>query len=210
MRIAFLSLMFVFAASNINAAVQTFDVDLFGVDPGTGHESRVVGTITLDPTLPAGSAIQSSLLEYQHEDDTPVSFSSLPNVSYGDDDFLGLEWNLVGNDLYITRVSNDDHFFSWTEEDIFSQGTAFLSFGSGAFDHVMGLANAAPHLGVIQIGTEAVVLKPSSASDTGFLVGTAAVPEPAAVWGLAAIILTRCFSRHRSRSKLNSRSESTC
>tara|TARA_R110002049_G_scaffold268572_1_gene445048 strand:- start:9516 stop:10133 length:618 start_codon:yes stop_codon:yes gene_type:complete len=195
-RRCFLLLLLLFAVSPVasNAAFTTFLVDLSGFDTSgaTPHRLRVFGSITLDPDFPVGMAIQSSSLLFQHEPTVPftnnIPLRNQPFVTGNGD---GLNWSVQDGSLYINRTGTGSGSLVWQTDD---PGTGlvdgFLQFASVGPHTIETLANGA-------FGDEdLVVLKASGAPDgpTGFLVGTAMVPEPSSAMffaGLGAMFTVR-------------------
>ncbi len=62
-------LIFSFMAMTLHAAIMTFNVDLSGIDPPSGHNLRVFGTLTVDPVLPILASNTHSSLFFQHNVD---------------------------------------------------------------------------------------------------------------------------------------------
>ena len=180
-----------FNATAVLGAVQTFNVDLFGV-ASSGHELRVFGTITLDPSLPVLAAIQSSSLQFQHQSDPLIAFTSLPNY-YSGNPSSGLEWSVSDDNLYINRVSTADEFIVWEIYETPPFGPPFHAFGlgSGRWNHEMDDRNFSDH-------EDFAILKAAGPADgpTGFLVGTA-IPEPSSAMILAGFGAAFCMRRRR-------------
>ena len=85
-----IALAIVLAPFTAKADFITFDVDLSGTDMNTGHELRMIGTITLDPDMDVGRAIQSSNLSFTHKEDPFVIFNLQPLPDYVGDRHIQL------------------------------------------------------------------------------------------------------------------------
>jgi hypothetical protein len=170
------------AASAAQGEVQTFYLD-FSSDSGdyqyvslTGHSLRVYGTLTIDPDLPIGSSVQASELYLQHAGD-PARLISGPPIYYGSE--AALEWNVVGDELYINRLTTNAMGASGRAGMVWALGPptgGLLRFGGGQFqDHALFIDNDSSHV-------DRLTLKGASEPDgpQGFLVGTR-VPEPTSV-----------------------------
>lgn len=154
-----------------------FDVHLSGTSE-QGNHLTVSGQLSIDPTLAIdGSNIGGSSLFVQRNSETParpLSFLTLaiPNDTLGT---VQMAWSLVGKQLYITRLSEEDSTITYVGLSLSSPQlpNASLSLSSGTNTHALTYGNAS--------GIETAVLKSASGPDgpQGFLVGTLA-PEPAA------------------------------
>ncbi len=101
-------LIFSFMAMTLHAAIMTFNVDLSGIDPPSGHNLRVFGTLTVDPVLPILASNTHSSLFFQHNVDTPIVLPSSPNFVTSTD---ALSWSLLNGDLIlIGRATITDMF----------------------------------------------------------------------------------------------------
>lgn len=177
----------------MQAEVATFNVNIVGApSPGdsTPHEMRVFGTITLDPDLPLGTAVTSTNLHFQHLDDlpkplvTPFQSTSSPSPT--------LEWNVIGDELFINRISSDYGVLGWETRGVVERVLISLRSGPpGIGSHILlydGFRDV-----------DVAVLKPASEPDgsMGFLFGTRVVPEPTMASFLMSIVAMTCLHRPR-------------
>lgn len=152
------------STSPIVADIVIYDVDLSGTDSTSMHELRVSGTITADTTT---NILLSNTLQFYHEGVAQIGFAS--DTPSG----AGFAWVATATELRFERTSNDNGEYLFGEP---GPPLYFLSFGSGAFSHRIVYDPDA-------MGTtfDSVTLLPAGgASSAGFLVGTAAIPEPSA------------------------------
>lgn len=168
---------------------QTFDVNFSGTDSSNGVLLAVFGEITLDPSLPVGSAVSSSDLTFSVNGDETQLFSN-PFASASAP--TSLAWETDGNgNLFITRLDNSTSQLSFTN----SNGVFFRSLvlGSGTNEHEIAYFNN------FTSGSANVLLSSSSGPDgpNGFLVGTSSVPEPNSMVCLVTIGLLGTFRRSR-------------
>ena len=177
------------------AAIMTFNVDFFGVGGARNHDLHVFGTITVDPTMPVAPLATSSNLWLQHETDNPIALPSRPT---SDAPVLSaLEWNLSGNDLYISRTSTATEklrFDSFGVRGVDNFIGVGFSFGSGTRQHRIDFAHSG------QLGVDGLILKDASGPDgpLGFFVGTAvSIPEPTSAIFLAGLSAAFSMRRHR-------------
>ena len=178
------AILFFGLAPAAQSAVTMFQVDLSGVGDPSGHEIKVFGTVTLDPTQPVSDTTIVSALFLQHHTDPANPLPFVPNDAGSGPQASNLQWNLVGKDLYINRISNNSSGLRWS-----------ISTANGDETFILGSGNA-EHFALIDTvdGSDAgfVGFKSPSGPDgpMGFLVGTV-VPEPSstALLGLGSLAL---------------------
>jgi hypothetical protein len=172
-------------------AAVTYRIDLKGESLEHGHRLQAFGTITLDLNFPSTrDAVRSSNLFFQHEVDQAIPLLPLPDqLSVEPSD--ALQWEAVGNELYIDRISNLNGSIEWRSATVLDRVTNFF-FEAGPPNNTHGL--------FFRLGDhdDTVVLKPGGGPDgpRGFFVGTE-IPEPA-TWLLA---LFSCATLPAGRSR---------
>jgi hypothetical protein len=155
-------------------AVVDYRLDLAGQSLEHGHRLRAFGTISLDLDFPTRDAVRTSNLFFQHEMDEPIPLLPLPDQTTAEASDA-LQWEPVGNALYITRISTLNRIIHWSSTPIAGRVTNFF-FEAGPPNNPHGL--------FFRLGAhdDTVLLKPGGGPDgpQGFFVGTK-VPEPSSL-----------------------------
>ena len=179
-----------FFTANASADIATYDIDFSGTTL-FGDSLSVSGTLTLDPDLPVGSAIISSSLQLQFASDPVLNLPSVPSYEGPGDVATALDWRVVGNDLFVDRLTNDSAGVVWaiTTSPIVST----FQFAAGPNDHAISYINTDTS------GIGGITLLPAGGPDAGvgFKVGTA-VPEPSSA-ALAISLLAGAVLRRNRR-----------
>jgi len=174
--IAYLGVLAIGTAGQVNAALITYDVEWSGAS--LGNSANGVGTITLDEVLvpnPGSYSNTSVLPSFITGFEITVTGASSGNGSFLLNDFQGTFWNTNGGtlDLSSELVGQATSGNPW--------GTA-VDGSAGDFNMFRSSANA-------PTGTNYFRLTPAGSSDTMMLTSfspqTAAVPEPSSLILLA-------------------------
>lgn len=184
--LASLLVLLAFPASPLFGATITYNVNLSGQDPTSGHTLLVTGTITADTTT---NTLLDESLTFFHEDEPGVALTFLNPSGEG----VGWDWNATPQELRFERISSENGSARWRAA-FDPPGQPFVEYwlefhsGVGDFrDHVMGYVLDDPD----GVDLDQVVLKPASGPDSpGFLLGTV-VPEPSSIlmFALASLLM---------------------
>jgi hypothetical protein len=139
-----------------------------------GHLLQVTGTITADTDT---DQLMTSNLVFFHNGDAGTSLPTQPTVVGA-----GFVWDASLTELRFERVSATSSFVDW-QAGVFDLRTFVL--GTGVHSHALGFGDSS-HSEVFEL------LAAGPAQSPGFLVGTAAVPEPSAFllsFGIFALFL---------------------
>ena len=175
------------ASSSMQGAEVTYDVDLGGT-AFSGHELRVIGTITADTTT---DLMTTSNLTFLHEEDQ-VSLPALPTL-FGSD--AGYEWDATPTSLVFFRTARSPGQHSeltWQSSGEDARSTFVL--GSVDAPHFL-LYESSPAGDMDQF----IILDAVAPDPRGYLVG-AAVPEPSMSILAAFALLGVAFSRWRPKA----------
>jgi hypothetical protein len=175
-----------------DAAVVDYRIDLSGLSPEHGHRLRAFGTISLDLDFSTRAAVRTSNLFFQHEMDAPIPLLPLPDQTSADPSDA-LQWEVVGDSLYINRISTLNRSVHWSSAVVAGRVTNFF-FEAGPPNNPHGLFfRQGAH-------DDTVLLKPGGGPDgpQGFFVGTR-VPEPSSLTcAIGALVV--CMTRRKKAS----------
>jgi len=135
-----LSALFLVTSSSVKGDV-VFEVNLTGLSDGAfeSAELSVVGTITVDPSLPINASNFSSNLTFIRTElfGTPAS-TSLTEVEFVGDTANNLEFVAVDSELFVRRTGTDDSQLIISADPASLDNSPVLTFGSGQFESSFG------------------------------------------------------------------------
>jgi hypothetical protein len=194
----YLSLLLVTIPAACRGAPIEYFVDLQGPSLEHGHRLRAFGTITLDLSIPSSrAAIHSSNLFFQHELDQAIPLLPLPDQTSADPTDA-LQWEAVGDELYINRVSELNRSIHWRSATVMGRVTNFF-FEAGPPNNPHGLFFR------LDTHDDTVLLKPGGGPDgpRGFFVGTR-IPEPSGLTYLMGGLVCLTIRQQRQRVQCGS------
>lgn len=194
------------AAGYSFGSVQTFDVDIAADSPFTGNTLRVFGTIDVDPET---DIVSGSDLIFEHPD-APIFSIALPSTPSNVPPVGSFDWELSGDDLYISAGTIQDPYIWQADADDFLGAMDFTdsseNFGAPAnsWSIVLFFVPPGDEPNNTPFGNDdyAVVFSADRDSDDAFLFGTISnsnIPEPttAAIWCALLTLASICGSRGR-------------
>lgn len=170
-------------ATQLEAVLIDYDVDLSGTAGGPGHFLQVTGTITADTVT---NMLTTSNLTFFHDGDGGTSLPTNPVVSG-----TGFTWDASLTELRFQRTSTATGFVSWNLSSPFGK----FELGTGNNSHQLVYGGTKAHSDRLEL------FPAGGAQSPGFLVGTAAVPEPSAFLCVGLVALGLVCKKRRSLSR---------